>query len=303
MNKKHQPKSNPIAAVLSPSRDRRSGETLRGQRLKWKQIVHSHSKQIELSSASPSLHRKNKCDSERTRVPKPAVPGPTVQTPATRYQIGNFAPNQKPLYWDLSQLEQNPLVEHIRLLILTVENKPNFSKLLLSYERTRDHFIYSVGYIQIHGSDPRLHLNILYNETISKLCAILELSEKLNSEMSSSVEERTKCVQTRVRFAKEAFNDYMTSWLVDNWTNPYPDATMVEDLARNCGTKPSAVTNWLINARTSKWRPAIAQAYELKRPASLLREDSIKIFNREAFRKQKENGNVQPSPRKRARNE
>jgi hypothetical protein len=39
------------------------------------------------------------------------------------------------------------------------------------------------------------------------------------------------------------------------------------------------VSNWLINARTRKWRPAIVKATNLEdRPSSMLLEDSIRIF-------------------------
>jgi hypothetical protein len=45
------------------------------------------------------------------------------------------------------------------------------------------------------------------------------------------------------------------------------------------------VSNWLINARTRKWRPSIIKAYEMERPADLLLEDSINIFCGKSVRK------------------
>ena len=38
------------------------------------------------------------------------------------------------------------------------------------------------------------------------------------------------------------------------------------------------INNWLINAQNRKWRPALEQAYKLGRPATFLREDSLKIY-------------------------
>ncbi|MFN9979583.1 MAG: hypothetical protein ACK53Y_06710, partial [bacterium] len=46
-----------------------------------------------------------------------------------------------------------------------------------------------------------------------------------------------------------------------------------------CGASKTVVNNWLINSRTRKWRPAIAKACALGRPTTLLKEDSIHIFD------------------------
>jgi Homeobox KN domain len=64
-----------------------------------------------------------------------------------------------------------------------------------------------------------------------------------------------------------------------NWTNPYPDDEGLVHLAADCGVTATVVSNWLINARTRKWRPAIVKATNLEdRPSSMLLEDSIRIF-------------------------
>jgi hypothetical protein len=77
----------------------------------------------------------------------------------------------------------------------------------------------------------------------------------------------------------------MTDWLLKNWTNPYPDDDGVVQLAGDCGVAPSVVSNWLINARTRKWRPAIVKATNLEdRPSSMLLEDSIRIFRGQPLR-------------------
>jgi len=79
-------------------------------------------------------------------------------------------------------------------------------------------------------------------------------------------------------YSKKEFTEYMNCWLKQNWTNPYPDDEGLADIALFCGTTITIVSNWLINARTRKWRPAIIQAYDNERPAELLHEDSIRIF-------------------------
>jgi Coprinus cinereus mating-type protein. len=86
-------------------------------------------------------------------------------------------------------------------------------------------------------------------------------------------------------YNKKKFTQVMNQWLVDNWTNPYPDDEGIAALADLNGTSSTIVSNWLINARTRKWRPAIVKAYETGRPADLLKEDSIRIFQRKPLRK------------------
>ena len=71
----------------------------------------------------------------------------------------------------------------------------------------------------------------------------------------------------------------MTSWLRANFTNPYPDDEGLIQMAHHCGTTNQVISNWLINARTRKWRPAIIKATELGRPSDMLLEDSINIFD------------------------
>ncbi|GAX20651.1 hypothetical protein FisN_32Hh034 [Fistulifera solaris] len=103
----------------------------------------------------------------------------------------------------------------------------------------------------------------LYHETSDRLEALL-LSP-------SSVESSTA--------TKVDMSVYMTAWLRENWINPYPDDIILSEMAAHCGTTPTVVSNWLINARTRKWRPAIAKAMELNRPAKHLLEDSLCFFD------------------------
>jgi hypothetical protein len=82
-------------------------------------------------------------------------------------------------------------------------------------------------------------------------------------------------------FDKKFFTHYMNNWLKNNWTNPYPDDKGLSEMAAENGTTETIISNWLINARTRKWRPSIVKAFELGRPADMLMEDSIRIFDGE----------------------
>ena len=44
------------------------------------------------------------------------------------------------------------------------------------------------------------------------------------------------------------------------------------------------INNWLVNIRTRKWRPSIADAFDAKRPAALLLEDSVRVFDEKKLR-------------------
>ena len=227
-----------------------------------------------------------------------------VLSEGTMNQLGYFPPDQMPIYWDFAMLEHTPLVESIRLLVLTVECDPNFLAMKLPFERTRDHFIYSVGYIRKHTPDPKVHLDMLYHETIHKLNALVELSHKMGAQQTSTMVECTKNQDHQIAapspHSNIDLNLKMNSWLLENWINPYPDEDTTNELARVCGTTTQTIYTWLVNARTRKWRPAIEKAFEMKRPAELLLEDSIQIFNGEPVRKL-EDAEVATSPNKKKR--
>jgi hypothetical protein len=103
----------------------------------------------------------------------------------------------------------------------------------------------------------------LYHETSDRLEALLLSPSSVDSSTASKVDMPV----------------YMTAWLRENWINPYPDDIILNEMAAHCGTTPTVVSNWLINARTRKWRPAIAKAMELNRPAKHLLEDSLCFFD------------------------
>ena len=111
----------------------------------------------------------------------------------------------------------------------------------------------------------------------------------------------------------DAFQNSMNFWLRMNWCNPFPDDLMNAHLARflvdnGCvplttkdvkaleGLSPveydkmmmklatDKVSNFLVNTRTRKWRPSLFQAFDLRRPAGLLLEDSIRIYEEKELR-------------------
>eukprot|EP00594_Rhizosolenia_setigera_P016034 CAMPEP_0178975212 /NCGR_PEP_ID=MMETSP0789-20121207/22995_1 /TAXON_ID=3005 /ORGANISM="Rhizosolenia setigera, Strain CCMP 1694" /LENGTH=322 /DNA_ID=CAMNT_0020663849 /DNA_START=92 /DNA_END=1060 /DNA_ORIENTATION=- len=91
-------------------------------------------------------------------------------------------------------------------------------------------------------------------------------------------------------YTKKDFSKYMVNWLKENWTNPYPDEYTLNEIAALFSMEDTKeISNWLINARTRKWRPAIKQAYEMNKNADFLLEDSIRIFE-ESEKKEKGGG-------------
>jgi len=144
----------------------------------------------------------------------------------------------------------------------------------------------------VEGETRKL-LDALYQETIAKLRSLisdhqqhpigksaLSATKKLSMilpTMQLSSDNNTSSKPEPM--SKQNFAKYMTNWLRDNWTNPYPDEQGLAEMAAHCGTTVQIISNWLINARTRKWRPAIVKATGLGRPADLLLEDSIRIFD------------------------
>jgi hypothetical protein len=103
----------------------------------------------------------------------------------------------------------------------------------------------------------RVEADRIYKETISKL-------EALNTAIAKvDVSDN------------EDFADYMFGWLQQNWIYPFPDEDEMQRLGNACGVPPKQINNWLINARTRKWRPSILKAFSLNRPLGMLEDDSL----------------------------
>lgn len=195
-------------------------------------------------------------------------------------------------------------VSEFLFLAQTFESMPKYNECLSSYKRFRD------GLLQmsqmIHGNndtmaDKSFAFTQMYSTFIQQIKALITLAQKLQDEEQSEQAsrtlkpERTGSVDSddsdaihpifRRVYNKKGFTAYMNQWLVQNWTNPYPDDEGLADLAELNGTTHTIVSNWLINARTRKWRPAIVKAFEMGRPADMLKEDSINVFERKRLRK------------------
>ena len=153
----------------------------------------------------------------------------------------------------------------------------------------------SNGYFDRGDAENRLLLDALYEEICQKLQNITSAFDKSSKGFGSiqgptAVVSQPNCVTVqgsksmKKHQTKQELGKYMTSWLRENFTNPYPDDEGLVHMANHCGTTNQVISNWLINARTRKWRPAIIKATELGRPADMLLEDSINIFDGKSVR-------------------
>ena len=138
-------------------------------------------------------------------------------------------------------------------------------------------------------NETRKLLDVLYRNTADTLQSLITDYHQQPSDKVLGASGKLSKILPTLQFpdnaskpkplSKQNFTNYMTNWLRDNWTNPYPDDQNLSDMAAHCGTTVQVIGNWLINARTRKWRPAIVKATALGRPADLLLEDSIRIFD------------------------
>eukprot|EP00978_Attheya_sp_CCMP212_P009839 scaffold23438_cov50-Attheya_sp.AAC.5 len=230
--------------------------------------------------------------------------------------------NQKATYvkeWDFSRIaaidpnskEVITATEAITNLVQEVKSTSTFSKIVPSFNRVAGHFfdtLQTVDHLSQCTMKKRSALDQLYKGTIDKLEALLKTCQDLEKEkqlpepcgsMPSTIERGntfdlayTACdtrhdansIIVKQERPKRSFAHHMSEWLKENWTNPYPDDEGLQELADACDTTTTIVGNWLINARTRKWRPAIIAAYEKGRPADLLKEDAIQIFDGKPLR-------------------
>ena len=240
----------------------------------------------------------------------------TKSTPNDRQHSCPPPPYAAPMYWDLSYIAcSDPYVDSpgCQYLSRLRQVAVQYESLLYSYGfgennkfwndyQTVQHRLYFL-FGRIFAQYPpgtnlstgplRSALDTLYRETIQQVQNLMEHITK-NSTKKETSRPLTECpmspppvtqsssspaARSQQTVPKRDMANYLTSWLRDNWTNPYPDEEGVAEMAQICGTTPTVISNWLINARTRKWRPAIVKASELNRPADLLLEDSINIFD------------------------
>ena len=149
----------------------------------------------------------------------------------------------------------------------------------------------------IENSEMRVLLEHLYEETIQKLKTLIsgyqhspQESNQTYVPVASDISRHsvsyppTPTKPTNRHQSKQELGKFMTAWLRANFTNPYPDDEGLAQMAQHCGTTNQVISNWLINARTRKWRPAIIKACDLGRPSDFLLEDSINIFDGKPIR-------------------
>ncbi len=165
-----------------------------------------------------------------------------------------------------------------------------------SYQRIKDRLLEESRFINSSSKSQNEKVQCfsqLYSSAIQQMQALIEMASKKNNESDvvprnfhDSGDEETQSEDnssvvgiSRGEYSKRDFTDYMNNWLKENWTNPYPDDEGLATIAAINGTSPTTVSNWLINARTRKWRPAIVKAYESGAQADNLREDSMKSFD------------------------
>lgn len=150
--------------------------------------------------------------------------------------------------------------QHMACLANLVERLDDLP--IAEYSAIQDHFASVMNRVltqrERFEGETRQTLNAHYLQTIDKLKAILN--------------------------SRRSFTEYMTAWLLDNWINPYPDNDNLVLMAQECKSTPQVVNNWLINARTRKWRPALVKATALHRPSQMLLEDSMRIFQGKPIR-------------------
>ena len=216
-------------------------------------------------------------------------------------------PLSRPVWTDLSFLEQdeNPqsygYFRQIASLLVEIESLPEqvLTDQLRHDFNVATHRLASTFHSIMHQSpyesedEKRLALFTLYEIIIGKFQQIVETATSTNKQSAAIAAGNVshlspgRASSSHVAISPEKKRDlseYMTNWLRANWTNPYPDEKGLEEMARDCGTTASIVSNWLINARTRKWRPAIAKATEMNRPSRMLLEDSLCIFDGKEIR-------------------
>jgi hypothetical protein len=202
---------------------------------------------------------------------------------AARYEelMGTTAPNAKPV--DKEAL-------HSLYMGLKDRLKHHFNQIVKKHcalPMFDDEFDLGASPTQV-GDVARDDLDALYDETIEKLHSmLLRLQNKLFGDVASSETKPIVATSaTKAPLPKNELGSYMAAWLRQNFTNPYPDDDELNRMADHCGTTTKIISNWLINARTRKWRPAIQKACNLGRPADMLLEDSINFFDGTPLRAQ-----------------
>eukprot|EP00984_Skeletonema_dohrnii_P023192 scaffold12264_cov118-Skeletonema_dohrnii-CCMP3373.AAC.8 len=147
------------------------------------------------------------------------------------------------------------------------------------------------------------------SETIGQVEALMEMVLSARAGSSQHVSSTTKPIAvlpSSIKKKNEMFQTKMSNWLLQNWTNPFPDTAALNFLAnhllqaqcivvkdndahvpagktfeeRQCYMIKKAckkIETYLVNSRLRKWRKSIEDAFDLRRPAYLLLEDSLRL--------------------------
>jgi len=180
------------------------------------------------------------------------------------------APSFQDLMWNVTWLiQQDPVsptcIRQMVLLATEHQAMPQAMNVRQSYLFVRDKLFNEACMIHscstLDKRAKRQFLDNLYFEIIQMLVALIEVTEKIG-----------------VTYEVD-FGEYMPKWLRDHWINPFPDDDEIEQMSNDTGVSMKKVNNWLINARTRKWRPAINYAHRLNRPVAMLKDDAIAYWD------------------------
>jgi len=222
------------------------------------------------------------------------------RTVSSVYPVANSAHQMSP--WDPSYLmkhNQDPFTSRYAVCQITklareFESSHLCEEFIPSYQRVKERLFEESNFI---SKSSKKHVekvesfSKLYSSVIQQMQALIEMAKRMKSEGrvaskffhdevgTNEKKSQVDITTSTVEYSKRDFTEYMNNWLKENWTNPYPDDEGLAEIAAINGTSPTTVSNWLINARTRKWRPAIVKAYEAGRPADMLKDDSMNIFD------------------------
>lgn len=240
------------------------------------------------------------CKAAAEDIPRQSAPITTTPLPACCFNVPSTPTGG--IIWDLSFLvrcdpQASDSCTKMQTLAQEIEAIARVGNTVeANYKRIRDHLSFTFDWILSQATrkgrgakhEQRMLLNILYAETIHKMEALLSMAQErpsvlkaasVTSTPSKANQRVDKDARVSSTAAKKEFSKYMTTWLRNNWTNPYPDDDGLTKIADDCGVTQTIVSNWLINARTRKWRPAIMKAFKMERPIDMLLEDSLNVFD------------------------
>eukprot|EP00985_Skeletonema_marinoi_P009991 scaffold4708_cov116-Skeletonema_marinoi.AAC.13 len=182
-----------------------------------------------------------------------------------------------------------------------------------SYDRVQEMFLSNISAGTTSHDSNADHV---INETIGQIEALMEMVLSARAGSSLHVSSTTKAIAVLPSSTKEKnemFQTKMSNWLLQNWTNPFPDTAALNFLAnhllqaqcivlkannahvlagksfeeRQCYMIKKAckkIETYLVNSRIRIWRKIIEDAFDLRRPAYLLLEDSLRLCEGKALR-------------------